>query len=207
MTSATHLAPAPIAGGRLQRRKARTRAAILSAAAQLFHAHGFEETSIVQIAEAASTGVGTVYGYFSSKEEILREVLREGSEQAVERYRAAITADTPAVDRICTALRNMADYITENRTILQAAFLSAARDRRVDEHMMMEVHESFCSLIREGIHRGQLRPVPVETTARMLVSVHMMAALGIGVWHQAEGDAGRFSELEILTRAMLSPGA
>jgi len=205
MTSAPQLARLPDAGGRLQRRKARTRAAILSAAAELFHRQGFEETSIVQIAEAASTGVGTVYGYFSSKEEILREVLREGSEQAVERYRAAITTDTPAVDRICTALRNMVDYITENRTILQAAFLSAARDRRVDEHMMMEVHESFCSLIREGIHRRQLRNVPIDTTARTLISVHMMASLGIGVWDGREGDPQTIAELETLTRAMLTP--
>ena len=48
----TTVAPAP---GRLERRKARTRAAIISAASKLFHERGYEDTSIQQIAELADT--------------------------------------------------------------------------------------------------------------------------------------------------------
>ncbi|MCA9823169.1 MAG: helix-turn-helix transcriptional regulator, partial [Dehalococcoidia bacterium] len=64
---------------RLERRKARTRASILSAAEQLFGSRGYDDTSIAQIAETADTGVGTVYGYFASKAEILQAVLRDHS--------------------------------------------------------------------------------------------------------------------------------
>ncbi len=72
-----------VAPGRLERRKARTRAAIIDAATALFHERGFEETSIQQIAERADTGVGTLYGYFGSKDQILREVLHLARNEAL----------------------------------------------------------------------------------------------------------------------------
>ena len=104
MTQALRNAPADglsqvgqlITGSRLERRKARTRATILEAAGALFRDNGYEETSIQQIAERADTGVGTLYGYFASKEEMLHEVLRQHSDEAIERYQASVDESTPA---------------------------------------------------------------------------------------------------------------
>ncbi|MEO9254346.1 MAG: helix-turn-helix domain-containing protein, partial [Tepidiformaceae bacterium] len=76
--------------GRLERRKARTRAAILTAASRLFHERGYEDTSIQQVAERADTGVGTLYGYFASKEDILRAVLDDQRDEAIARYQSSI---------------------------------------------------------------------------------------------------------------------
>ena len=196
--------PVPGTPSRLATRKARTRAAILDTASKLFRANGFEETSIVQVAKGAHTGVGTVYGYFTSKEEILREVLRLNSIHAVEDYQTAITADTPAIERVCRAFASTATYIREHRSILQAAFLSAARDRSVDEQSATWLHNSISSLIRDGISRGQLRDVPVETTTRMLITTYMLASIGVGAWKGRENDPQTLAELESITRSLLS---
>jgi len=204
MTSAATLSPTTEPSSRLEKRKARTRAAILQAASALFRANGFEQTSMAQVAEAAQTGVGTVYGYFDSKDEILRELLRLNSIHAVEAYQAAVTADTPAIVRVCKALESMTAYIREHRSILQAAFLSAARDRTVDQQSSVWLHHSIGGLIRDGVARGQLRDVPVETTARMLISTYMLASIGMGAWKGREDDPQTFADLELITRAMLS---
>lgn len=193
------------APGRLERRKARTRAAIVEAARSLFSAQGYDETAIQQIAERADTGVGTLYGYFPSKEDILKEVLRQNSNQAVERYLAAITADTPAIDRVCKALGTFAEYIRENRTVLIAVFQIAARNRRIDEGPIEWLASSYEAMLAEGVTSGALRPVPVATTARLLVGTYLQAMLGIGVWHEHEDDPQTDSELETLVRAMLLP--
>jgi AcrR family transcriptional regulator len=202
LTSAT-LAPPRITPGRLERRKARTRAAILEAAARLFKSNGFEETSIVQIAESAKTGVGTVYGYFASKEQILGDVLRANSLHAVEAYQAAVTSETPAIERVCKALVSMVDYIRDNRSILQAAWLAAARDRQVDEQPSIWLQNSISSIIRDGVAAGQLRDVPVQTTARMLITTYTLAALGVGTWKGRENDPQTDRDLEAITRALL----
>ena len=63
--------------GRVERRKARTRAALLSAARQLFASRGMEQTTIAEIAERADVAIGSFYNYFASKEQLLEALLEE----------------------------------------------------------------------------------------------------------------------------------
>lgn len=199
-------APESLAPGRLQRRKARTRAAIVQAATDLFHRQGYEETSIQQIAELADTGVGTLYGYFASKEEILREVLKSRSDAALLTYFAAIDETTGYVDRIVTAMRVLAGYIRDNRMVLAAAFQTSARDRRLDAHWAEMLTSSFAQLLTTGIERGEIAPLPVETTARMLIGTCTMAMLRIGVWDGCDSDE-TLTSIEAITRRLLTAPA
>lgn len=190
--------------GRLERRKARTRAAILAAASRLFHERGYEDTSIQQVAEHADTGVGTLYGYFASKEDILRAVLDDQRDEAVARYHASIAADTSAVDRVAMAFSTLATYITENRGILLAAFHIGRRETLSDDEPLEWLVMAYKSLIAEGIHRGSIANVPVDATARSLVGTYLMALLGIGIWKGRENDPQTLADLQVLTRHVLS---
>ncbi len=53
------------------RKRARTRQALVDAATELFERHGYQETTVAQIAEAAEIGARTFFSYFASKEELL----------------------------------------------------------------------------------------------------------------------------------------
>jgi AcrR family transcriptional regulator len=69
-------------GGRIERRKARTRANLLAAARHLFAGRGVEHTTIAQIADHAEIAIGSFYNYFSTKDELLDAVIEEAlSEQ------------------------------------------------------------------------------------------------------------------------------
>lgn len=195
---------APAAPGRLERRKARTRAAILAAATRLFHEQGFEATSIQQIAELADTGVGTLYGYFHSKEDILREVLRQSRDEAVARYQSAVSENTPAIDRVNRALESMAAYLDQNRRLLVSVFRLAARERPVDDDYAEWLLRSFTELIEAGIRSGEFRPLPADAAARMLITTVMTATLGIGAWVGRHHDPDLLPEIQQLARALLS---
>jgi AcrR family transcriptional regulator len=52
---------------------------IMEAALQIFSAKGFYLAKIEDIAHKAGVGKGTVYEYFSSKEELFKEILKEGA--------------------------------------------------------------------------------------------------------------------------------
>lgn len=192
-------------GGRLERRKARTRAAILDAAARLFQELGYDGASIQQIAEAADTGVGTVYGYFASKDEMLRAVLRAHSEEAIERYRAAINDDTPAIDRVVAAFETTAQFIREHRTVLRAMLQAEMRVPAVDEQPMAWLVQAYAALIEQGIERGEVRPVPVDTVVRTIIGSCSMAMLGVGAWQGREDDPATARELGALIRDLLAP--
>jgi AcrR family transcriptional regulator len=53
------------------RKRARTREALVTAAADLFERDGYDETTVADIAAAAEIGTRTFFSYFPSKEELL----------------------------------------------------------------------------------------------------------------------------------------
>jgi AcrR family transcriptional regulator len=53
------------------RKRARTRQAIVDAAVELFERDGYDETTVADIAAAAEIGTRTFFSYFPSKEEVL----------------------------------------------------------------------------------------------------------------------------------------
>ncbi|MFA4927731.1 MAG: TetR family transcriptional regulator [Patulibacter sp.] len=57
--------------GLRERKKQLTRATIARVALDLFHEHGFHETTIAQIADAANVSPRTVSSYFPAKEELV----------------------------------------------------------------------------------------------------------------------------------------
>jgi len=63
--------------GRNERRKARTRSALLAAGQRLFGEQGFDATTVAEIAEDADVAIGSFYNYFDTKDELLAELLQE----------------------------------------------------------------------------------------------------------------------------------
>jgi AcrR family transcriptional regulator len=59
------------AAGLRERKKAKTRAAIQHEALVLFREHGYEATTVEQIAEAAEIAVSTFFRYFPAKEDLV----------------------------------------------------------------------------------------------------------------------------------------
>ena len=60
-------------GSRVERKKEETKQKILAVAVGLFKTHGFDLTTMEQIADEADIAKGTLYNYFPAKEAILSE--------------------------------------------------------------------------------------------------------------------------------------
>ncbi len=73
--------------------KARTRAYLLEAAAELFRRHGFEGTSVEQIAEEAGYTKGALYTHFASKEDLFAALLESTVRTQIEDLRDRIAAE------------------------------------------------------------------------------------------------------------------
>jgi len=57
--------------GRRERKKQRTRQALVEAAIELFETKGYEDTTVAQIAEAADVSTRTFFLHFAAKEDVL----------------------------------------------------------------------------------------------------------------------------------------
>ncbi len=67
-----------------QARSRRTRERILEAAITCFEQHGYDDTTTAMIAARARIGVGTLYGYFRDKRDILLELLGRFTDQLLD---------------------------------------------------------------------------------------------------------------------------
>ncbi len=68
---------------------------ILKAARTLFVEKGIRNTTLDEIAETAAFGKGTIYNYFSSKEELFREIIYDLTDEIFEETRLAMEAAGP----------------------------------------------------------------------------------------------------------------
>lgn len=89
--------------GLRERKKQRTRCALIDSAFVLFGKKGFEATTVDEIADAVEVSPRTFFRYFASKEEVALSLL----EDQMDLFLAAL-AERPAEEPVLTALRRTA---------------------------------------------------------------------------------------------------
>ncbi len=91
------------------------RRGVLDAAAELFVTHGYEGTTLRQIATAAGIKAGSIYHHFDSKEALFLAVLRDGMTVMVDAFKGATDqADTDTSARLRSHVRAHLGAIFEN---------------------------------------------------------------------------------------------
>ena len=93
--------------GLQEKKKLKRRKRILEAATHLFQDRGYVDTTITDIADKADVGVGTIYNYFSSKNEILLNIV---ADIFAEKKPAAIVYKN---DPVQTVSRYLGQYLDE----------------------------------------------------------------------------------------------
>ncbi len=161
-------------GGRRERRKAMTRAAVRETAHRLFAERGFDAVTIADVAAAADVAVQTVFNHFETKEALFFD----GRTPWVERSVAAITGRAPGSDPV----RALREYLEvdlvqvleqetrpENRGYVDALHASTslqARERTLVEQTGERVTEVLAAAIADG--EWSAAPVADPATARVL---------------------------------------
>ncbi len=108
------------------RKRARTRQALVDAAAELFERNGYEQTTVADIAAAAEIGTRTFFSYFASKEELLFPESDVRVRAAIEAIAARGPGDGPA-QVLLRALRTAGDDSDEMASPLAALRLRLVR--------------------------------------------------------------------------------
>lgn len=164
------------------RKKARQRAELLEAAAELFRQKGYEQTRMDDVANRAGVSTPTVYNYFATKQQILIEILREGWRETVAALGALLRnpPDDP-VEALALLIRTEMGEVrsAEDKQLWREIMAATVRshDRENDEFEGDRAAFKGCveRLLRLFIARGQLSPslpVPIVVDIVYAIGAH-----------------------------------
>ena len=165
---------------------------VLDTAARLFREDGYSAVSLRGIAAACDMQAGSLYYHFTSKDEIVSEILRLGVEHVYRAVRAAVEAlpeNTPPLRLIGVAtethlrvLLELQDYTSANIRIF-GQVPRAVRDRHI---ALRDEYEAFWSqLLRRAVPRASARGRHLAVARFFLIGA-MNSALE---WYRPDGDS------------------
>ena len=160
-----------------QARSRRTRQAILDAAVECFEEQGFEETTTALIARRAGIAVGTLYGYFRDKQQILLELLdhtvAEMAELVIERLAPEHWegADPRDVARgLIDAVFHTQEFRPGLQRIMWARYFKDEEFRRPFEAIRARIREAILAFADAVDAQGLMRDIDRESASYVILN-------------------------------------
>ena len=162
-------------------KKHRTREGISNAAIELFLAHGFDQVSITQIAEAAEVSRRTLFAYFRSKEDLVLYRIADHETESARVVRERKPDDPPLASlyvHYLDGLRNRDPITGLSAVPEQLAFYRLIMQTPALMARMLKFNENAEQALAEALHETAGLP---ELTARLaaaqIVSVQWTLSL------------------------------
>jgi len=191
-------------------RLADTRRSILDAARDLVSEGGFAAVQMAEVARRAGVATGTLYRYFSSKEELCRQVFREVSAHEMGLLATIATGDERARTRLAKVLRTFAGRAVKGRRLAYALLAEPVDVNLAEERAFFRrTHaEIFARILEDGIEAGEFPKTNVRIAAACIAGAIPTALIGplAPQSHELDSEPERVVE-EIVGFCMAGIGA
>jgi TetR/AcrR family fatty acid metabolism transcriptional regulator len=164
-----------------RKRVGNKRERIIAAAAKLFGDKGYHDTTTAEIAESAGVAAGTIYIYFSSKEELLVAVFEEFLGKHMESLREGVERE-PTPEKKLVRLLELGLELMYNNPDSARIFLSQLRQSTtmittVAKRSSRIYRDIIEAILEEGARTGLCRKVNVPAAAAMLFGAFQSTVL------------------------------
>ncbi len=190
-------APAPIR----QRRKEARPQELLDAALALFVEKGFAATRIDDVAQRAGVSKGTLYLYYSSKEELFKAVVRHNLGGLITAGQEALSQFPGSTSELMShLLRTWWQRVGSTPAAgIHKIVLAEARNfpelaQFYSDEVVLPANALLCAVVQRGIDLGEFRAMPLAHVAQALIapliyiSLHQHSVGACGVHGCADLD-------------------
>ena len=188
--SEDEIASEPGPAKRWERRKEARPAEIVAAALDCFAERGFAGTRLDDVAARAGVTKGTVYLYFSNKEQLFKAMVRQSLLPHLERMTGDLTtAPEDPVERLRRLPVFFAREVLNTRLAVIPKLIIAEAENFPEiarfylEEVINRGRGFVTDAIRQGIERGIFRPVNPDQAVFSLIGPMLLAA----IWQRSLG--------------------
>lgn len=169
---------------------------ILHHALNLFGTLGYNNTSIGAIADASNISRATLYRYFKDKKHLLFFAVKELTEGFLDDFEIiAQKEDINAIDRLKSIGHEiLSSSLKLKKEIIKLAefLLQLEREEKTIETIIkkraMPLRRIFSTLIETGIKRGEFRPVEIEETVNLFISLLTASLVQMIIFHEDNSE-------------------
>ena len=183
----------------LTRSQVARRSRVLSAALELAAEGGYDAVQMRDVATRAQVALGTIYRYFSSKDELLAAALVQWASELQERLTQRPPKGATTADRVVDVLRRASRAMEGNPVLTSALVTAIASPDPAVRSCQFDVEAIMITLVS-----GALADVPAEDRngmIKVLSSVWFASLIG---WVNGWSNAGTVGdELENAARLLL----
>lgn len=148
---------------------------ILKAAAVVFAEKGFHPTTVEEIAIRAGVGKGTVYEYFTSKEELFREMLKTGIDVYLTKVQGLLREPGSGREILARIACAHFSFAVEQGGLARLLFEGQRGPSFWVRDWLKQVRERklavIAKIIARGISQGEFRPVDPRLAAEVFLGV------------------------------------
>jgi AcrR family transcriptional regulator len=177
----------------LTSRGASTRERVLQSGARVLAENGYAGTTLADIAARAGTKAGSLYYYFSSREDLIREIMTRGVVEIHENVSAAVDAlpeGASSRQRLAAAIAQHVHYMLTQNDLARAAIRTLGQAPAEVQGPAIELHRVYgqylAGLIDAAAADGYL---PQQTDSRVLRLLIVGAANWTTAWYDPRGTA------------------
>ena len=152
------------------------REGILTAAFHMFGERGFGATTIKELARSLDISPGSIYTYFTGKEDLFRCTVEQGWQRFLVEIRKLVTAPRQLKERFDSILDYCFESLKQAPPLLRG-MLFDSRQRQLLQQNLEQLCELLESLIREGQRQELIRVVLAEEHVRTQVRINVFGVL------------------------------
>ena len=166
---------------RWERRKDARPQELLAAALDLFVERGFASTRLEDVAKCAGVSKGTLYLYFTNKEELFKAVVRDSIVPVIGHAEDIIAGfDGHSADLLRSVMHNWWQRLGATNASGLAKLIMAEAGNFPDiacfyqEEVIARGTRMFASMLERAVVRGEFRSIDITITTQVLIAPMLM---------------------------------
>lgn len=161
---------------------------VLKAATKSFSLFGYKATTMDQVAKIANVGKGTIYTFFTNKEQLFDEILRDVTLEMKSIAEREIKRDKPFFDNLHRVLDALLDFRSEHELFIKLS----QENREVGTPQAQEGLDKIENVVLEylereveyAIHQGEIKPSDPKIISMVMFRLYIVLTAELNKIHE-----------------------